>query len=320
MGTRLAAIFATMIWLSASSAFAQSFERFQAMTFPRANVPVGAKWFPNVGPSGAGAAADNVTTQDGLSEAVFTQSTRASIVGNLGSYLGLSSNLVTTSNTRLGDVSITSVIDYTRLTNVAAGEQVLAQAIRARSIQIVTDANGAAELKAKADARNIPINVALGGSGSRTATLNGSNLYIAYQVVEFTGGQQSERRARHDGQTVTVDGTWQVSFQGIEGGQAFNDGAANVEVVNLRQPSISGGFQTTSFSYRATTDWNRRFALPPLMAGDRITAASIRINYRPTCSDYSQPICVVVFPQSENRVWITTSRFRVRPVSNPRGL
>lgn len=307
-------------WLSATNAVGQTFDGFQAMAFPRANVPVGAKWFPNVGPSGSGAATDNLTTQEGLSEAVFTQSTKASIVASLGSYLGLTSNLATTSNTSLTDLSITSVVDYTQLANVAAGEQVLAQAIRAGSISIVTDADGAAELKAKAEARGIPVEVALGGSGARTAVLNGSNLYLAYQVVEFTGGQRSVKQARHEGETVTVDGTWQVSFERVPGDQAFSDGAATVRVVNLRQPTISGSFRETTFDYRATRDWSRSFPLPPLRSGDTITAASIRINYRPTCSDYSQPICIVVFPRSQNQVWVTTSRFRVRPVRNPRGL
>lgn len=320
MRTLVVAVFVAMLWSSASSAVGQTFDGFQAMTFPRANVPIGAKWFPDVGPSGAGATADNVSTQEGLSEAGFSQSTKASIVASLGSFLGLTSNFATTNNTALTDLSITSVIDYTRLDTVAAGEQVLAQAIKAGSISIVTDANGAAELKAKAEARGIPVEVALGGSGARTAVLNGSNLYLAYQVVEFTGGQRSVKRAYHRGETVTVDGTWQVSFQGLPGDQAFSDGAATVQVLNLRQPTIGGSFRETSFEYRATRDWSRTFPLPPLRNGDTITAATIRINYRPTCSDYSQPICLVVFPRSENQVWVTTSRFRVRPVRNPRGL
>lgn len=301
---------------SAGASVAQDFDGFRAMAFPREQLAVGAKWFPGIGPQGAGAQPSNLVENRGLSSAVLNTTTKASILANLGTYLGLSGNLISTRTATFSNLSVTSVVDLTALDTIAAGEQYLAQAIRAGTIEIRTDVNGAAELAAKAEARGIPASVNVTGSNTRQVILNGTNLYVAYQVVELTGGAPRTRRVRHDGETITVDGTWRITFLNPNS----RTDTVDVEVTNLRQPGPGGRFRSFSFPYSPQADWNREFELPAFRQGKFLTAGSIRVHYRPTCHDYSSPICVVIFPRDQNDVVVTTSRFEVRAVRSPVGL
>jgi hypothetical protein len=318
----MAAVFG-LATLGSTRVLAQSFDGFTPLSFPQSSLDIGAKFYQGVGTSGTAAAPDNLVTRTGLSSQTMNATSRAGIIASLGSYLGLNADAINSSNSVLTNMSITSVVDFSKLENIAAGEQVLARAIKAGTISVSTTEAGAADIKAKAETRGIPVTISAAASGGRTISLDGSNLFVAYQVVEFKAAEPKISTASHKGEPITVGGVWRISFLKRSAeylDQDFRDGATRVEIANIKQPTLDGGFRAVSYDYKATTDFSRHFTLPPHRDGSSISAGYARIWYRPTCSSYSQPICVVTFPKSQNKVVLTVTKFTVKPVANPTGL
>lgn len=306
--------------LPSDMALAQTFGGFQAMEFPQESLQIGAKFISGAGTSGQGAAVENLITSKGPSSAVINTQTKARVLASLSRFLGVDASLITQSNSAFSDLTITGVMDFAKLDNVAAGDRVLARAIRAGKISIVTTEGGAADIEAKATARGLPVAISATSAGLRNVSIDGSSLFVAYQVVEFSSAQPRTKMVRHKGRNITVDGTWRVSFKPLEGKRNFDDGAALIEVANLKQPTLAGSFRSSTINYVATRDFDKQFPLPPSSNGSTMTAGYIQIWYRPTCSSYDTPLCLVVFPRSQNKVVVTTSRFDIKPVRNPIGL
>lgn len=321
---RAALLALSILLVAAVPSVAQPFAGYKAMTFPQAEVPIGARWIPGVGPDGVGAGEANITVLRGLSSAVISQQTKVSLVAALGTFLGLSTSAAQAENFSFTNLEAHRVSDLSALTTVKAGEQVLSQALKAGTISIRTDTVGAAQIEAAAARRGVPVTVKFGGSGGRVVDLDGSNLFIAYQVVQLGQPQVRTREVQHrgTGTEVTIDNTYRFRFC------CGTREKVIIEAQNLRAVSAGGGIESIRFDHYIEAHRDNDYRLPAYRDGEFITAARVRFLYAPnyqcigeviTPRGDTQPLCMVDFPANQNRVRLTTSRFRVSLVPNPQG-
>lgn len=311
-----------------SSAYAQStglFTEYNALTTPRADVPIGALWLPSVGPAGPGQS-DNVTVTRGVSSNNLSSNLKKKIGLGLSNLLGLNAGSTTITSVELQDVEIHRVGDMSRL-NVAAGQQVLYEGLKAGRITVTIDRTSAANLNAAAAARGLPITASVDVGNNRKITFNGSNLFLAYQVVSFGSPQVSIKRHKYKDSLVTINNFHRFTFH--MNGEGDNARVSQVRYQNLASPLPDGSFPTQIIPVKELQRGNGYygiwdFTLPRYISGNRLTATGVtidhernRICFNPDNVANTDGSRLCISGPTEGTIEIRSSTFKIGRVNNP---
>ena len=176
------------------------YQRFTALTEPRVELPVGALWVMGYGPSGAGAAADNLVTERSLSGITFDNDLQLSFTAGLLKFFDLDPSIRNKVTARFADMSIVRVRDLAALPG-PAGQPRLYEAVKAGTVTITTTRDVGLDIQSRALAQGLAV-IERGSSGAiRTYTIEGRDIFFAYRIARLlvTSGarQRLEVRAGH---------------------------------------------------------------------------------------------------------------------------
>lgn len=303
------------------------FKEYDALVTPRADVPIGALWIPGIGPSGNGAEG-NIAITKGVSSNTISSNVRKQIGLGLGKLFGLGGGRNTVKSVELADVEIHRVSDIGEL-KINAGQQFLLEAIKAGRITIVIDEASNATLNANAATQGIPITANLDLGNVRKVTLDGSNLFLAYQVASLGSPKVTISKYNYKGPTVTLANTHRFLFYSED--TTSDQRVTQVRYQNIRAPRADGSFPTSVIKVNESKQgsefrgiWD--FTLPRQLVGSTLTATGITINHRRgqvcfspqeiTNSDGSQ-MCINGGP--EGKIEIRTTTFKMVRVKKPSG-
>jgi hypothetical protein len=321
-------LFVGALLLCSSPASAQApdydlFKNFVAMKLPQRSVPVGAKWVPGIGPTGSGAAADNISAISSAATLNIDKTLKRNVAFSLGTFFGLDANRARTLDADLANITIVRVTDLTRLDSVVAGDQLLYLAVKAGTITIKTDSTTAANLKAAAEVKDIPASVTLGAGNTAKVEMNGSDLFIAYQVMSLGQPAISQKIVKHDGNELTIDGTYRFRFCQCAPGSKLQ-----IEWQNLRNVGLGGQIETHRIEHHPVANRLSEYPLDSYFAGSQITAARVLFSYeaKQECVTGIDPenkpfrMCGPIrFPAAQNKITLTKTSFRIAPVAKPVG-
>lgn len=308
----IAALFVA-VSAAASAQTTPIFQEHSALAVPRANIPIGAEWIPGVGPNGAGNAG-NVDIAQGMSASSINTVTRRKIALGIGTLLGLNANSSNEQTVKLEGIEIHRVKDIGQL-SLAAGQQVLFEGIKAKTISITVDKSQGAALKAAAQAKGIPISADVDAGNTRKISLDGSDLFLAYQVISFSDPRVRTSLKYHGGKEITIDETYRFRFC-----ECLPDGGVEVYMTNLLAPTTSGTYSTTKWSIPGNIAWSE-FGLPPHRRGETITATMATIRYRNDRIYMTAPSgeerFLSNYPRERNSIELRSTSFKIKPVKNP---
>jgi hypothetical protein len=312
--------------LPAASLNQNLFSNFVAMKLPQREVPVGAKWLPGIGPTGPGADTDNLVTSQSVTNDVITSTLKRQLAFSVGTFLGLDANRSQTLDATFANLSVVRVSDLTKIRTVRAGDQLLYLAIKAGKISIKTDTGSAASLKAGAERKDVPVTLTASGGNTSVITLDGSDLFIAYQVLQLGKPQVRQTIVPHKGGEAILLGKYRFRFC-----QCAPGNPVTVEWGNLSDVGTDGVIVTKRITFHPVTERLNEYPLDSDFAGNTITAARVRFLYRATqeCTPMggvSTPAGVptrlcgpIQFPKADNKIVLTTTSFVLSPVARPDG-
>lgn len=310
---------AAIILAFSCDAHAQNYDVFKdydALKQPRSAVPIGARWIERGGPTGAATATDNIEISTGVTTLQFSNTFKSNLKLSLFGLLGLSRDQARTINVNLSDIEIHRVRDVTKLAGLTAGQRFLAVAIKAKRITVSGNANTVRSIAAQATNVGLPVNqdgttaqLNAGSTGSQTLTLDGSNLFVAYKLLEFTAGTPRTTTTYHAGKPVTVNG-WE--FRPCLCSDDKNKVRFFVKDLMAIRPDGEAEVRMWEFPYGE--DAYQVVKLPVRLIGNDVeySSASLRYNIMRPCFviDGSSAGC---FRKEENNIELTTSKFSVRP-------
>jgi len=313
MNNRMLVVLVSLVPVNAAAQTDGIFKEHTALVVPRANIPIGAEWIPGVGPNGEGTPS-NVGISAGMSGSTIDTTTRRKIAFGLGSLLGLDANATNERNVKLEGIEIHRVKDLGQLP-LAAGQQVLFEGIKAKTISIVVDKVNGAKLKAAAEAKGIPVSADVDAGGTRKITLDGSDLFLAYQVISFSKPTARTTVKYHGGKDITIDETYRFRFC-----ECLENGGVEVFMTNLLAPSTGAVFNTQRKELPGNIAW-AEFGLPPHRQGNNITANLATIRFHNDRVYYTTPEgekkFMSSYPKERNSIELRSTKFRIEPVRNP---
>lgn len=312
-----------LVAVSPQYAWAQTgslFDKYTVMITPKADVPVGARWIPGVGPSGS-RTDDNVSISAGSAASKITSTTKRQMSLSVAQFFGFSDNSSQSIDVSLESLEVHRVIDLTKL-KIKPGEQVLYEAIKAKKIVFRTDNINAAQLKANATARSIPIDAEASASGGSAITLDGSNLFLAYQVVQLKPAKLSTVRKAHNGQEVTISGTYRFQFC-----RCLPDDGVRISVTNLLAPNADGSFDRSTYVIKDQRGGWLDIPLGGRLVGNKLTSAIATVKYGSffpmrgvTVVATGEPLRFEDFSSEFNNVTVRSTTSEIEPVSKPQGI
>lgn len=173
---------------------------YEAMDLPRSSIPIGARW-RGCGPDGVGVPEserlERVESAANISStSKFAQEVQIAVTG----YLGMDSKFTRSASVELSGLTIERLAS---LDKVSVGVPILYEGLKAARITISTTRSWNASLKANASVKNLPIVLSSDTDARRSLTLDGSNLYLAYRVVELKNGSVRRwRRSQFSSRTL----------------------------------------------------------------------------------------------------------------------
>lgn len=183
----------------------QAFDGFVAINPPRADVPVGALWINGYGPTGDGAAKDNLETDKSLSSLTIDKNLQASLSLGLLQLFGIDPKAGNHYQARFNDLSLVKVKDVAKLPGVK-GEPRIIEALKAGSVTISSDS------EIGLSGQNTPWQRNDGqGSGSadrsHAYSIEAHDMYIAIHVAtpELTSGKEQRLKISDDGKSARID-------------------------------------------------------------------------------------------------------------------
>lgn len=173
------------------------FEEYHAMDQPRTDVPVGALWIQNYGPTGEGAAADNLETIKSLTGVAINNDLQLSLTAGLFTLFGLDPSYKNRVTAKFTDIAIVRVKDMAKLTGPSEEPRIY-EALKAGTITITTDNSIGLDLDAGARARGLPVLGRLDTGRNKSLTIDGRDMFIAYRVATLKAvhGKADEVRMR----------------------------------------------------------------------------------------------------------------------------
>lgn len=170
----------------------QSFEGFTALSAPRPEVPIGALWVENYGPTGEAAGPDNVETVRSLSSLAIDRSLQLSLTAGLFDLIGIEPRYRDRFTARFTDLSIVRVRDIARLAG-PKGEPRILEALKAGTVTVTSD--GEAGLNARTGWQ-LSNDGSTASGRTRAYSIEARDMFIAVRVgtQELTLSQRRELR------------------------------------------------------------------------------------------------------------------------------
>lgn len=183
----------------------QAFDGFVAINPPRVDVPVGALWIDGFGPTGSGAAQENLETIRSLNGLTIDKNLQLSLSLGLFNLLGIDPKSRDHYTARFTDLSIVRVKDVSQLPGIK-GEPRIVEALKAGSMTISSDSeigvNGQSIAWQQSNVQ---------GSGAsdrgRTYSIEARDVFIAIHVAtpELTQSKERLLDLREDGRSARID-------------------------------------------------------------------------------------------------------------------
>lgn len=165
------------------------YEDYVALEMPRADVPVGALWVQDYGPSGEGAAADNLVTERSLTQVTISTDLQLSLTAGILNLFGLDPSLKNRLQARFGDLSVVRVKDMSKLSGPASETRIY-EAIKVGSITITTDNELGLRLETRVLGQNLPV-VGRSDNGRRKSfSIDGKDIVHRLSRREHRGGEE----------------------------------------------------------------------------------------------------------------------------------
>lgn len=173
------------------------FEEYHAMDQPRTDVPVGALWIQNYGPTGEGAASDNLETIKSLTGVAINNDLQLSLTAGLFTLFGLDPSYKNRVTARFTDVTIVRVKDMAKLSGPPEEPRIY-EALKAGTITITTDNSIGLDFDAGARAHRLPVVGRADTGRNKSLTIDGRDMFIAYRVATMKAvrGEAEEVRVR----------------------------------------------------------------------------------------------------------------------------
>lgn len=159
-----------------------AYDGYVALRMPRTEVPVGALWVQDYGPTGAGASADNLVTERSLSQVTINSELQLSLTAGLLNFLGLDPSLKNRLTARFGELSLVRVKEMTALAG-PSGEPRIYEAIKAGQITITTDNDLGLRIETRVYTQNLPVTGRSENGKRRSFSIDGKDMFIAYRVA-----------------------------------------------------------------------------------------------------------------------------------------
>ena len=222
---------------------------YTTLQTPKDNLPIGAEWIPGYGPNGDGTP-DNVTISKGFASSSIKSQTRNQIGASLGAVLGISLDINKIKNVELEGIEIHRVADLSKLP-LKAGQQVIFEGIKAKRVTITVDKGADAGLSASTTVDGIAAVGKVDVGNSSKITLNGVDLFLAYQVASFNNPTTASKTLSHGGgKEVIFNDKYRFIFC-----MCHENGDVDVRFQNLSAPGPGGNFETILFTYPGKSTW-----------------------------------------------------------------
>lgn len=171
----------------------QAFQEFVALNAPRPEVPVGALWIDRYGPTGLGAAPDNLETVRSLNGMVIDNNLQLSVTAGLFDLFNIEPRLRKHYSARFTDLSIVRVKDVTKLPG-PPGEPRIIEAIKAGSVIITSD--GEAGLNARIGFDLSRSDGSTSSARTHNNSIEGRDLFVAVRVATLKVVRSPPREIR----------------------------------------------------------------------------------------------------------------------------
>jgi hypothetical protein len=188
---------------------AEVYEGYVALEMPRTELPIGALWVQDYGPSGESAAADNLVAERSLSQVTINRELQLGLTAGILNFFGLDPSYRNRLSARFGDLSIVRVKDMSKLSGPASEHRIY-EGIRAGTITITTDNDVGLKLETRALGQTLPV-VGRSDNGSRrNFSIDGRDMFIAFRVAS-----QEEVRGAFEQLTLKkTEGGWASTISG----------------------------------------------------------------------------------------------------------
>lgn len=333
IGMITAACMATPSNAKKAAAPVNPLSKYQAMAVPRSEVPIGAEWLVGIGPNGEGTPAGNISISKGLSAVALSEDTKKKISFALGSFLGLNSDKAQKLEAKYADLEIHRVRSFGALETVVAGQDLLYEAVKVRNIEITVEEGSVAGIQAAANVKGVPLSAGASKDGKRTLTIDGSNLFVAYQAVRISPATTKTTKAfiSKDGSEATVD-NYRFKFNNsfftqcrcvpfdqdlpAECGGPGRPPSVPIKLVVYDQssPTLAGSFKSQTFDLYPYADSKRDYFLEERRTTNAVSVARAKIAYSMATS-MGGGICIVDFDKKYNWVELTSSTFKITPLA-----
>jgi hypothetical protein len=201
------------------------YEGYVALEMPRTEVPVGALWIQGYGPSGDGAAADNLVTERSLSQVTINSDLQLGLTAGILNLFGLDPSYRNKLSARFGDLSIVRVKDMSKLSG-PTGEPRIYEAVRAGTVTITTDNELGLDLDTRAAGRNLPVVGRSDNGRRRSFSMDGKDMFIAFRVASQEEVKSEPRQVKLRRRSEGLEGEASGRSFTIQAGIGDCDGSA----------------------------------------------------------------------------------------------
>lgn len=310
---------------------------YQIMENPRSKVTLGAKWINDIGTNGNGVPEEEIDRVSGIESYIYTSSANASVTAQLARFFGISGAAVNQTKFILKGIETYRVKDIFT-TNITAGESILYEAIKVRTIYIEQVQGANAGIEAQLRAKGIPFEVGAAVNGGERVVIDGSNLFLAFRVVTFIP-------LDYGSSNVLVDGNANDIFISSNGYRIRGDAqpihdCACVQGIHfsecLKQPitlkitepsgvSVGGLPAETTISHKPSLDWDKNYILWKRTEKELSTGTVYRTRYlsldfrRLMAVEHLPQECVVQIMPGGSAGEIVEAYYELRALVQPRG-
>lgn len=264
----------------------QAFDGFLAINPPRTQVPVGALWIDGFGPTGVGAAADNLETVRSLNALTIDKNLQLALTAGLLSMIGIDPKLRDHYLARFTDLSIVRVKDLSLLAGVK-GEPRIIEGLKAGSVTISSDSDFGLNAQ-KIGFQNSSATGSTTNDRVRTYSIEARDMFIAIHVAtaELVASDERELRLSKDQRSAQVDDY--VLLVGLD--KCVSALAPCRPPIGIAKQNSYGA--SASSTTEIASDFTARLALPvPKADGHGGLFDSLLIRWIAPCGDAKTEAC-----------------------------
>jgi hypothetical protein len=283
----------------------QSFQGFVGINPPRADVPVGALWIDEYGPTGEQASADNLETVRSLSSVSIDKNLQLAITFGLLNVLGIDPKARDHYTARFSDLSIVRVKDMARLSG-PKGEPRIVEALKAGNVTVSSDTDiGLSGDKAGFQSRIIG---SANNDRTRTYAIEARDMFIAIHVAtaELIRSSDRELHLSDDARSARLDDFLLVfSPRACTSAPACPPRAGIVKINTQTSPTAEG----------VQLEAETKLKLPiPVSDGQGGLYDTLAVRWVPPCAQKQAPDC-----GKHTRLFAHYEGTRLQDLKSPRG-